>query len=42
MLEALRGDYARMSAMIFGEIPTFEDVMASVERLEAILNEAAK
>lgn len=39
MLNRLRRDYEAMSAMIFGDAPAFEDVIASVETLEARLNE---
>ncbi len=38
MVEALRRDYAAMTAMIFGPAPAFEAIMTSIERLEAIIN----
>jgi hypothetical protein len=38
MIDALRRDYAAMSAMIFGQAPAFDAVMASVSVLEAQLN----
>ena len=38
MREKLSRDYERMSAMIFGEIPRFEDVMRSIVELEAFIN----
>lgn len=38
MIDALRRDYVAMSAMIFGQAPTFEAVMASVAALEAQVN----
>ena len=38
MLADLRRDYAAMSGMIFGEIPPFEAVIASVESLEQTIN----
>ncbi|WP_340644168.1 nucleotidyl transferase AbiEii/AbiGii toxin family protein [Phenylobacterium sp.] len=38
MLDALRRDYGAMSAMIFGQAPTFDAVMSSVAALEAQLN----
>jgi len=41
MRKNLAADYDRMSAMIFGEAPTFDDVMASIEALEHFLNVAA-
>lgn len=40
MLDKLRADYAAMRAMIFGEAPNFDDVMASMTKLEAHLNAA--
>lgn len=39
MIEALKRDYQAMSGMIFGEIPKFEDVIISVERLEQETNQ---
>ena len=39
MIDALRGDYAAMSTMIFGEVPKFEEVLASVREAEKRLNE---
>ncbi|MEH7872355.1 MULTISPECIES: nucleotidyl transferase AbiEii/AbiGii toxin family protein [Rhizobium] len=38
MRDKLSRDYERMSAMIFGEIPKFEDVMTSIAELEAFVN----
>ncbi|MDX0110479.1 nucleotidyl transferase AbiEii/AbiGii toxin family protein [Sinorhizobium meliloti] len=38
MREKLAADYRRMSAMIFGKPPSFEEVMASIEELEKFLN----
>lgn len=38
MIAKLARDYDRMSAMIFGEIPQFKDVMTSIIELEAFLN----
>lgn len=38
MVEALSRDYAATIAMIFGEAPTFDDVLASVDRIEWALN----
>jgi len=40
MRKKLAADYDRMSAMIFGEPPTFDDVMTSIEALEQYLNSA--
>jgi hypothetical protein len=42
MLDKLRRDYGRMSAMIFDEIPKFEDVMSSIAELEKFVNSAAR
>lgn len=38
MMTKLAADYERMSAMIFGTPPDFEEVMASIADLEAFLN----
>jgi hypothetical protein len=38
MVERLRRDYIAMAAMIFGEPPSFETVLASIAELEARLN----
>jgi hypothetical protein len=38
MLEPLKKDYSAMATMIFGVVPTFEDVLASVARAEESLN----
>jgi len=38
MLDPLRRDYEAMAAMIFGEVPSFETVLESVERAEERLN----
>ena len=38
MIDALRRDYAAMSSMIFGSIPKFEDVLASIRSAEQRLN----
>jgi len=40
MVDQLRTDYRAMRGMIFGEPPTFEDVLASVMALEQRLNAA--
>lgn len=40
MLEGLRGDYEKTSPMIFGKIPSFEEVMASIGTLNTRMNEA--
>lgn len=39
MLKKLAVDYERMSAMIFGTPPTFDEVMTSIQDLEKFLNE---
>jgi hypothetical protein len=38
MLEPLKKDYSAMATMIFGDVPTFEEVLASVARAEERLN----
>ena len=38
MITDLRRDYDAMAGMIFGEIPSFDDILATVARLEAQLN----
>lgn len=39
MTEALRKDYERMQAMIFGDVPTFEEVMHTIEELDKAANQ---
>lgn len=39
MRSALSRDYDAMRGMIFGDVPDFADVMMSVEKLEAALND---
>lgn len=39
MIEALRADYANTTAMIFGAAPAFDDVLASAQRIERLLND---
>ena len=38
MLDLLRRDYQAMAVMIFGDVPAFEDVVASIATLEEIVN----
>lgn len=38
MREALAKDYAAMTGMIFGEVPSLEEVLASVEMLGNLVN----
>jgi hypothetical protein len=38
MLSDLRRDYDAMSGMVFGAIPTVDEVVASISRLERFLN----
>lgn len=40
MREALTRDYDAMTGMVFGTVPPIEDVLSSVSKLEAHLNEA--
>jgi hypothetical protein len=39
MVEILERDYEAMSGMIFGAIPTFMEVMASIDELEQRINQ---
>jgi len=41
MVDRLARDYAAMQVMIFGEVPDFSDVIASVVRLEGLINGGA-
>jgi hypothetical protein len=41
MREALQADYAAMSGMIFGAVPPLDEVLATVEQVEAAINGAA-
>lgn len=38
MLEPLRRDYAAMSGMILGDVPSFDDVIAAIGELESRVN----
>lgn len=38
MTHALRNDYENTKAMIFGDPPTFDDILASIAKIEAELN----
>lgn len=38
MIDALRRDYGNMIPMIFGVVPAFEEILASVTRIEQIVN----
>lgn len=40
MRESLERDYAAMSGMIFGELPSFGDILDTVARVEAMINGA--
>lgn len=40
MQEALARDYAAMAGMVFGEVPPLDAVLASVERLEQVVNKS--
>ena len=42
MLDLLRADYQAMTVMIFGEVPAFDTVMASIATLEAMVNRDTK
>jgi hypothetical protein len=41
MVDALRRDYANTAAMIFGAVPAFDDILASIETLDAAANMVA-
>jgi len=38
MVERLAADYTQMSSMIFGKPPSFDEILASISRMEAELN----
>jgi len=40
MREALARDYDAMAGMVFGEVPSLDAVLASVQRFEQIANQA--
>jgi hypothetical protein len=40
--DALRRDYDNTRTMIFGDPPTFADILASVEAIEEQINAAAR
>jgi hypothetical protein len=42
MLSGLRRDYEAMTGMIFGPVPTFKTVIASVTRLDSLLRTNAE
>lgn len=37
-MDVLREDYAHMQGMLFGTIPTFEDIMQCIRKMEAEIN----
>ena len=37
MIQALRRDYEQMSTMIFGETPTFDDILESIKYASKLL-----
>jgi hypothetical protein len=41
MMESLVRDYRAMGGMIFGDVPPLEAVLASVRKLQDLLNAAA-
>lgn len=41
MITDLRRDYAAMAGMIFGDVPDFDAILATVETLQRSLNEPA-
>lgn len=38
MLDPLKADYEKMAGMIFGEVPSFEEILSKIETAEATLN----
>ncbi|WP_315837426.1 hypothetical protein [Bradyrhizobium prioriisuperbiae] len=38
MLEPLKADYQKMAGMIFGDVPSFEDIIGKIKTAEATLN----
>ena len=38
-LDKLRDDYEHMQNMLFGEKPSFEEIMQGIEKLETEINE---
>jgi len=38
-IDELQGDYRSMQAMLFGQIPSFEDIIRTVSQLEKSINE---
>lgn len=40
MLDPLKADYKKMAGMIFGDVPSFEDILGKIKMAEAILNAA--
>lgn len=38
MLEPLKADYEKMAGMIFGDVPSFEDIIGKIKTAEASLN----
>ena len=38
-LDKLRNDYEHMQNMLFGEKPSFEEIMQGIEKLETEINE---
>ena len=39
MLDLLRRDYANTAPMIFGTAPTFDEIMVSVSKIDAAVNQ---
>jgi hypothetical protein len=35
----LRADYKQMQSMIFGDLPSFEELMRAIETLESLIND---
>jgi hypothetical protein len=41
MREALHADHAAMAGMVFGTVPSLDDVLATIEQVEAAINGVA-
>jgi hypothetical protein len=39
MVDALKTDYAKTTAMVFGTAPVFDDIVTSATKIERILND---
>lgn len=42
MLDTLRRDYSAMAGMIFGAVPPFDEILASMSEIDALVNSSAR